>query len=61
MLTVYNATHAHWAQILDEDESVLDQVWVTKGSAIMARSSQSTAKAGKRAKVSAASLRGRHE
>src|SRR4051812_13582589 len=30
VFTVYNTTHAHWAQVLDEDESVLDQVWVTK-------------------------------
>ena len=30
VLSVYNATHMHWAQILDEDESVLDQVWVSK-------------------------------
>ena len=30
VFTVYNATHAHWEQILDEDESVLDQVWITQ-------------------------------
>ena len=30
VLSVYNKTHMHWAQILDQDESVLDQVWVTK-------------------------------
>jgi len=30
VLSVYNNTHMHWAQIWDEDESVLDEVWVTK-------------------------------
>ena len=30
VLTVYNTTTMHWAQILDEDESVLDEVWVSK-------------------------------
>jgi len=29
-LTVYNQTHIHWEQILDEDGSTLDQVWMTK-------------------------------
>jgi len=32
-LLVYNATHAHWQQILDEDGSILDQVWLVKGAA----------------------------
>ena len=30
VLNVYNATHMQWQQILDEDESVLDEVWVVK-------------------------------
>jgi len=29
-LTVYNGTTLHWAQILDEDGSVLDEIWVHK-------------------------------
>ena len=32
VLNVYNHTHIQWQQILDEDESVLDEVWVVKGS-----------------------------
>ena len=31
VLNVYNGTHMHWQQILDEDESVMDEVWVVKG------------------------------
>ena len=30
VLEVHNATHMHWMQILDEDESVMDEVWVVK-------------------------------
>ena len=30
VLNVFNATHMQWQQILDEDESVLDEVWVVK-------------------------------
>ena len=31
VLNIFNATHMQWQQILDEDESVLDEVWVVKG------------------------------
>jgi len=34
VLTVHNATHMQWQQILDEDESVLDEVWVMKEAAL---------------------------
>ena len=30
VLEVYNHTHLHWAQLLDEDESVLDELWLIK-------------------------------
>ena len=30
ILTAHNETHLHWAQILDEDESVMDELWVVK-------------------------------
>lgn len=33
VLNVYNGTHMQWQQILDEDESVLDEVWVVKAAA----------------------------
>ena len=30
-LVVHNVTHAEWQQILDEDGSVLDHIWMTRG------------------------------
>ena len=60
VFTVHNATHAHWAQILDEDESVLDQVWVTKDAVISNGAVVTSAKAPQKPKVRESTLRGRH-
>ena len=57
VLEVHNATHMHWAQILDEDESVMDELWVVKreqpekGEAVTTKKSEEPAKRGKSSAV----------
>ena len=64
VLTVYNATHAHWAQILDEDESVMDQTWITQDDPALTASKQAAAAASSataKTAINGAKLRGRHQ
>lgn len=48
VINVYNATHMQWQQILDEDESVLDEVWAIKKEPTAPRVTTRTAAAGGR-------------